>query len=63
MDWSGKHVVITGGSSGIGEALAFAVAAKGADLTLLARGADRLDAAQGIYRTLFDQRVRKVTPG
>jgi 3-dehydrosphinganine reductase len=44
MDWSGKHVVITGGSSGIGEALAFAVAAKGADLTLLARGADRLDA-------------------
>ena len=44
MDWTGKHVVITGGSSGIGEALAIATAAKGANLTLLARGADRLDA-------------------
>jgi 3-dehydrosphinganine reductase len=41
-DWSGKHVVITGGSSGIGEALAIACAARGATLTLLARGADRL---------------------
>jgi 3-dehydrosphinganine reductase len=41
-DWAGRHVVITGGSSGIGEALARATAAKGAKLTLLARGADRL---------------------
>lgn len=44
MDWQGAHVVITGGSSGIGEALAHAVAAKGANLTLVARGAERLDA-------------------
>jgi 3-dehydrosphinganine reductase len=44
FDWHGKHVVITGGSSGIGEALAIATAAKGAKLTLLARGADRLAA-------------------
>jgi 3-dehydrosphinganine reductase len=42
--WVGKHVVITGGSSGIGEALAVALAAKDTKLTLLARGADRLAA-------------------
>ena len=46
MDWMGKHVVITGGSSGIGEALAFDLAGRGANLTLLARGAERLAAAR-----------------
>jgi len=44
FDWQGRHVVITGGSSGIGEALAVALAARGTRLTLLARGADRLAA-------------------
>lgn len=44
MDWQGKHVVVTGGSSGIGEAVAVAAAARGADLTLLARGPERLAA-------------------
>ena len=44
MQWNGAHVVITGGSSGIGEALATLAASRGAKLTLLARGADRLDA-------------------
>lgn len=44
MRWQGAHVVITGGSSGIGEALAHVVAGRGANLTLLARGAERLDA-------------------
>ena len=38
MDWRGKHVVITGGSSGIGEALAMPGRGRGAKLTLLARG-------------------------
>lgn len=42
--WAGKHVVITGGSSGIGEALALALAARDTKLTLLARGAERLAA-------------------
>lgn len=44
MDWDGAHVVITGGSSGIGEALAHAAARRGAALTLIARGPERLAA-------------------
>lgn len=44
-------MVITGGSSGIGEALASASAARGADLTLLARGAQRLDAVAEAVRS------------
>lgn len=42
MQWQGAHVVVTGGSSGIGEAFAELAAGRGAHLTLLARGADRL---------------------
>ncbi|MGW6377181.1 SDR family oxidoreductase [Rhodococcus sp. NPDC055112] len=41
---AGRHVMITGGSSGIGRASARAVAAKGATVLLLARGAEELEA-------------------
>jgi short-subunit dehydrogenase len=41
--WSGKTVFLTGASSGIGEGLAKALAAKGAVLGLVARRADLLD--------------------
>jgi short-subunit dehydrogenase len=42
MELSGKHVVITGGSRGIGAAMARAFAIKGAKLTLVARSEDAL---------------------
>lgn len=41
-----QHFVITGGSSGIGRALARAVVRRGANVTLIARNADRLEEAK-----------------
>lgn len=45
MDFTGRHVVITGGSSGIGLATAACIAAAGGRVSLLARRADVLEAA------------------
>ncbi len=45
MDFSGKNVIISGGSSGIGLSIAKQLAAKGADLTLIARRKNLLEEA------------------
>ncbi|XP_076032598.1 3-ketodihydrosphingosine reductase [Oratosquilla oratoria] len=42
----GKHVLVTGGSSGIGLSVAQQAAAKGANVTLVARNVKRLEEAQ-----------------
>ena len=39
QDLKGKHVMVTGGSSGIGKAVAVAVARRGAHVSILARNA------------------------
>jgi NAD(P)-dependent dehydrogenase (short-subunit alcohol dehydrogenase family) len=46
MQLKDKHVLITGGSSGIGEACAVLCVAQGAKVTLVARRAAELQAAQ-----------------
>ena len=46
----GKSVIVTGGSSGIGQATAAAFAAAGAKVVLAARGAERGEAAARVIR-------------
>ncbi|GAA0715513.1 SDR family oxidoreductase [Dokdonella soli] len=45
LDLTGKHALVCGGSQGIGRAAAIELAALGADVTLLARSRDALEAA------------------
>lgn len=63
-DWRGKHVMVVGGSSGIGLATAEAFSRRGADVTIVARSRDRLEAAcEAIKLRRADpsQRVRCVS--
>lgn len=50
VDLTGKPIVITGASSGIGAATAIACAEAGMPVALLARRADRLDRVAGMIR-------------
>ena len=50
FDLSGKHALITGGNSGIGQAMALALGRVGARVTLVARRPEALEAAQARMR-------------
>jgi NAD(P)-dependent dehydrogenase (short-subunit alcohol dehydrogenase family) len=47
VDFEGRHVVVTGGSTGIGFATAKLLAARGAKVSLIARSLEKLDIAAG----------------
>ncbi len=62
MSWNQQHVIITGGSSGIGKATAKLWAAKGANLTLIARSSEKLETAQAeINAVKFHQEQKILT--
>jgi NAD(P)-dependent dehydrogenase (short-subunit alcohol dehydrogenase family) len=43
MDFSSKHIIVTGASTGIGRATALMLGGKGATVSLIARSADKLE--------------------
>jgi len=53
MDLNNKRILITGASSGIGRALAYRLAEKGAELVLSARGKQNLDNVAALIKRKF----------
>ena len=60
MDFEGKNVLVTGGSRGIGKELAVRFAQEGANLVLVARDKDRLDATAGEIASEFGVTVTTI---
>ena len=56
----GQHAVVTGGGRGIGAAIASALAAEGADVTLMGRTSDDLQRHADSLHQLFGGRVQAV---
>jgi NAD(P)-dependent dehydrogenase (short-subunit alcohol dehydrogenase family) len=46
-DFAGKHVIVTGASTGIGRATALMLGSKGATVSVMARSGEKLDAVAG----------------
>lgn len=58
--WQGKAAIVTGGSNGLGLMIADRLAQAGADVALVARTADRLEAAANELRTTATGKVLTV---
>ncbi|MFH2063715.1 MAG: SDR family oxidoreductase [Pseudomonadota bacterium] len=56
--FEGKNIIITGGSSGLGEELAYRLAAKGANLALVARDQARLQSVVKNIPSAADHKIR-----
>jgi len=54
LDLKGKYAVITGGSKGIGYAVAEGLAKEGVDLALIARGKEKLEESTNILMEKYD---------
>ena len=61
LELTGKRAVVTGGSRGIGLAVAKALAAEGADVALLARDKAALEAARETVAAASGRRVLAVS--